>query len=155
MATSLLIIFRKQNLRVEGTRMFPRAISTARWNWDFLGTAASMLCVVQSPTLATMLPGSTSVHRILIFFVVSLGLLAFISGYKKHRRSLVLLPMFSGIVFVAVGAFGDSYLRSAIAETLVTTAGSILLMIAHGLNRSFCHLCDKCKENGVSARCGN
>jgi hypothetical protein len=144
--------------------MFPRAISTARWNWDFLGTAASMLCVVHcvltpvllalSPTLATMLPGSTLVHRILIFFVVSLGLLAFISGYKKHRRSVVLLPMFAGIVFVAVGAFGDSYLRSAIAETLVTTTGSILLMIAHGLNRSFCHLCDKCKKNGESARCG-
>ncbi|MCU1298706.1 MAG: hypothetical protein JWO91_2984 [Acidobacteriaceae bacterium] len=144
--------------------MSPRAISTARLNWDFLGTAASMLCVVHcvltpvllalSPTLATMLPGSTSVHRILIFFVVSLGLLAFVSGSRKHRRSVVLLPMCGGIALVGFGAFGDAYLRSAIAETLVTAAGSVLLMVAHGLNRSFCHSCDKCKEAGDSVKCG-
>jgi hypothetical protein len=123
-----------------------------------------MLCVIHcvltpvllalSPALATMLSGSASVHRVLIFFVVSLGLLAFVSGFKKHRRTVVLLPMCGGIALVGFGAFGDAYLGSAMAETLVTTAGSILLMLAHAMNRSFCHLCDKCKSNGETANCG-
>jgi MerC mercury resistance protein len=55
-----------------------------------VGTAASLLCLVDcvltpvvlafSPTLAALLPGSNTTHRSLIFFVPSLGLLAFLSG---------------------------------------------------------------------------
>ena len=68
--------------------------------WDLLGTAASALCLVHcvltpfllalSPTLTGFLPGSNTTHHVFVFFVVSLGLLAFFSGYKKHRRKMVL-----------------------------------------------------------------
>ena len=135
-----------------------------RTNWDSLGAAASLLCLVHcvltpmvlalSPALATLLPGSNTTHRVLIFFVVSLGLLAFLSGYKKHRRRLVLLPMTAGMLLVAFGAFGDNYLHTTLNETLVAMAGSTLLVLAHGLNRSFCHHCVKCAEN-PDKRCGD
>ena len=128
-----------------------------RTNWDTLGTAASLLCLIHcvlmpiivalSPTLTMLLPGSNTTHRVLIVFVVSLGLLAFLSGYKKHRRRLVLLPMLAGMLLVTCGAFGDSFLHTALNETLVTMGGSTLLVLAHGLNRSFCHHCAKCEEN--------
>jgi peptidoglycan/LPS O-acetylase OafA/YrhL len=134
-----------------------------RTNLDSLGSAASLLCLVHcvltpivlalSPTLATLLPGSRTTHQVLIFFVVSLGLLAFVSGYMRHRRSLVLLPMTVGIFLIACGAFGESYLHSTLNETLITMAGSTLLILAHGLNRSFCHRCAKCSED-PEKRCG-
>ncbi len=135
----------------------------ARTSWDAMGSGASLLCLVHcaltplvlamSPTLATMLPGSTATHQALIFFVVSLGLVAFVSGYKRHRRKLILLPMIAGILLVACGAFGESYLHSRFNETLITMLGSILLILAHGLNRSFCHRCVKCSVNPDRA-CG-
>jgi len=63
------------------TNIFRRA------NWDTLGSMASLLCLIHcvltpivltlSPTLATLLPGSRTTHQVLIFFVVSSGLLAF------------------------------------------------------------------------------
>ena len=139
------------------TNIFRRA------NWDTLGSMASLLCLIHcvltpivltlSPTLATLLPGSRTTHQVLIFFVVSSGLLAFVSGYLKHRRRLVLLPMTAGIFLVACGAFGESYLHSTLNEALITMAGSILLILAHGLNRSFCHCCVKCSES-QERRCG-
>jgi len=139
------------------TNIFRRA------NWDSLGSMASLLCLIHcvltpivlalSPTLATLLPGSRTTHQVLIFFVVSLGLLAFISGYMRHRRRLVLFPMTAGIFLVACGAFGESYLHSTLYETLITMAGSILLILAHSLNRSLCHHCAKCSEN-PEGRCG-
>ena len=132
--------------------------------WDSLGTAASLLCMVHcvltpvalalSPALATLLPGDTKTHRVLLCAVVSLGLLAFVSGYRRHRRRVVLLPMATGIAFVAFGALGDAYLRSTFAETGITLTGSVLLVLAHGLNRTFCHRCTRCKENGPETRCG-
>ena len=140
------------------TNIFERA------NWDSLGSATSLLCLVHcvltpvilalSPTLATLLPGNNTTHQVLIFFVVSLGLLAFLSGYRRHRRKLVLLPMSAGIFLVACGAFGESYLHSALCESLATMTGSALLVLAHGINRSFCHRCVKCAEN-PEERCGN
>lgn len=132
--------------------------------WDSLGTAASLLCMVHcvltpvalalSPALATLLPGDTKMHRILLCLVVSLGLLAFVSGYRRHRRNLVLLPMVTGMALVACGAFGNSYLRSNLAATGITVTGSALLILAHGLNRTFCYRCAKCEGNGRESRCG-
>jgi hypothetical protein len=132
--------------------------------WDSLGTAASLLCMVHcvltpvvlalSPALAALLPGDTKTHRVLLCLIVSLGLLAFVSGYRRHRRNLVLFPMFTGMALVACSAFGDACFRSPLAATVITLAGSALLILAHGLNRTFCHRCTKCQENGPGTRCG-
>jgi len=145
-------------------QMFSFTNIFGRTNWDSLGSAASVLCLVHcvltpillalSPALATLLPGSRTTHQVLIFFVVSLGLLAFLSGYRRHQRRVILLPMTTGIFLIACGAFGESYLHSTLNETLITMAGSTLLVMAHGLNRSFCHQCVKCAEN-PEKRCGD
>jgi hypothetical protein len=36
----------------------------------------------------------------------------------------------------------------------VTMLGSILLVAAHGLNRSFCHLCARCEAKPPQQDCG-
>ena len=61
-----------------------------------LGSAHLLLCAVHcvltpvalsfAPALSQFLPGDTQVHPILVVLVVSFGLLAFVPGYRRHRK---------------------------------------------------------------------
>src|SRR5690349_8085147 len=97
------------------TRVFS-GVEFRRVSWDRIGTAASALCVIHcvvtpiivslAPAFAAFLPGSSMVHRVLIFFVAALGALALRSGYAKHHRYLVLILMSAGLLLIGYGAFG-------------------------------------------------
>jgi MerC mercury resistance protein len=130
----------------------PEAVQS-RVGWDAIGVGASTLCLIHcvltpvalslAPVLSEFLPGDTTVHRVVIVLVVAIGLLAFIPGYRKHRKLIVFLPMFAGVWAIGLGAFGDSFMGS-LAEKCITILGSTLVITAHGLNRTFCKYCDAC-----------
>ena len=125
-------------------------------NWDVVGISASTLCVVHcvllpmalafSPTLAHILPGNEDVHRTLAYLLAGVGLIAFWTGYKIHRRKLVLLLLIIGVLGVTVGAYAGSLLPSHFWEILVTFVGSSFLIVAHCLNRTLCRSCRTCAE---------
>jgi hypothetical protein len=120
---------------------------------DYFGMAVSAACVVHClltplavalfPAFAHAIPASESIHRSLVIVVISIGVLAFRSGYKRHRRRIVLLPMAIGMgTMVAAVLLGDSL--SHLAETLVTLIGSVFVIRAHWMNHSFCRDCSRC-----------
>jgi len=103
-----------------------------------------------APALSQFVPGDKQVHSVFVVLVVSIGLLAFVSGYRKHRKLVVFLPMAAGVWAIGLGAFGGSSL-GPLAENGITILGSTLIITAHGLNRTFCKYCDSCtSENGAS-----
>ena len=134
-----------------------------RTTWDSIGVGTSALCVVHcvltpvalsfAPALSQFLPGDTQVHRILVVLVVSFGLLAFVPGYRKHRKAIVFLPMLAGVWSIGLGSFGGASL-GPLAEKCLTILGSTLVITAHGLNRTFCKYCDLCNADEDNKECG-
>jgi|HubBroStandDraft_4_1064222.scaffolds.fasta_scaffold814906_1 hypothetical protein len=131
--------------------------------WDAIGVGASTLCLIHcvltpialsfAPVLSEVFPGDTAVHRVVIVLVVAIGLLAFIPGYRKHRKLIVFLPMVAGVWAIGLGAFGDSFM-GPLAEKCITILGSTLVITAHGLNRTFCKYCDSCTSDGDARKYG-
>jgi len=128
--------------------------SLRRVNWDNVGIAASILCAIHclllpvtlafAPTLAHFLPGSETIHRALAYLLAAVGLAAFWTGYKVHRRKLVLLLLVVGIFGVTVGAYAYSLLPTHTWEVAITLTGSSFLVAAHYLNRTLCISCHVC-----------
>jgi hypothetical protein len=135
-----------------------------RFGWDVFGVGASTLCLIHcvltpialsfAPVLSEFLPGDTAVHRVVIVLVVAIGLLAFIPGYRKHRKLVVFLPMVAGVWAIALGPFGISFM-GPLAEKCITILGSTLVITAHGLNRTFCKYCDSCISDDEARECSD
>jgi uncharacterized membrane protein YfcA len=128
--------------------------SLPRVNWDVVGIGASTLCAIHcvllpvalafAPTLAHLLPGSEVVHRTLAYLLAAVGLIAFWTGYKVHRRKYVVLLLALGILGVTAGAYAGFLLPSHGWEVAITLVGSFFLIVAHFLNRTLCHSCRTC-----------
>lgn len=95
---------------------------SARSSWplvaDRLGIVASSLCFLHclaAPILLSVsavyvhfLPSEERTHRVLAIVVTLIGVIAIGNGYRRHRRSLVLLFTAAGLaVIVAAAEFGD------------------------------------------------
>ena len=127
---------------------------TKALNWDRVGVFASTACIVHcalipvvislAPSIAHFLPASESVHRILVFLLAAIGGLAFRSGFRIHRRKIVLFVMLCALASIAIGAFIGEAGASHPIEIGITTTGSILLICAHVMNRTFCRHCHQC-----------
>jgi hypothetical protein len=120
---------------------------------DYIGIAVSAACAVHcllvplivafSPVLAHFIPASEKVHRTLAFAVIGAGLLAFRSGYRRHRQRRVLVFMGIGIAAIVAASLLGEHLPHA-AETLITLFGSAFVIRAHWMNHSFCRDCRNC-----------
>jgi hypothetical protein len=97
-----------------------------------------------APGIAHYIPGDESVHRVLALFVLSIGGLALVRGYRLHRRTIVVLGFLAGVALVVTGAIAGDLLGSHAAEICVTVAGSSMMVASHWKNRAFCHACRKC-----------
>jgi hypothetical protein len=125
---------------------------------DFAGTLASGICLVHClltpivisffPNILPWLPGDAWFHRALAFGILLIGAAAFAPGYKIHRRSLPLALVGAGISLILLVAwYGDAL--SHAAELALNIPGSMLLVTAHLLNRSFCLSCAPCHTSGA------
>jgi peptidoglycan/LPS O-acetylase OafA/YrhL len=124
---------------------------------DRLGMIVSALCFVHCVlTLVAVsllsvgahyLPSEERVHRILAAFVAALGSLAIFFGYRRHRRSRVLLLMGSGLFLIVTGAYLGNRLPSHLSEVAVTMMGSCFMIAGHFLNHTFCKNCGRCTQS--------
>jgi hypothetical protein len=97
---------------------------------DRLGIFVSAACFVHciltpvvlslSAVTAHFLPADEKIHRILAVCVAGVGGFAIITGYRRHRRSRVLLLMATGLLLIFGGAFWGDRLGSHSAEVAVT-----------------------------------
>ena len=123
---------------------------------DRVGIVVSAACFVHciltpivlsvSAVSAHYLPSEERVHRTLAVSVAVIGGFAIITGYRKHRRSRVLLLISCGLLLIFGGAYWGDRLPSHSSEVIVTMMGSCLMISAHLINHTFCKNCDCCNE---------
>jgi hypothetical protein len=127
---------------------------------DVAGATASAVCMVHClltpvvislfPDIIPYLPGDALFHRLLAVGIVLLGFAGFVPGYMVHRRKPLLALIGTGMCLIlAVAWSGESLNRTL--ELVLSVGGSMLLVTAHLLNRSFCRQCRLCKEE--SGKC--
>ena len=127
---------------------------------DRLGIWTSALCVLHclltpvllsfSAVLAHLLPGEERVHRGLAVSVACFGAFALLNGFRRHRRSRVLMLLVVGLTCIFAAAWFGARLPSHGWEVALTFLGSSLMIMAHRLNHTFCGACACSNEK----RCG-
>ncbi len=128
---------------------------------DRLGVAASTVCFLHclltpvilslSAVSAHFLPSEERTHRVLAILVATLGGLAFISGYRKHRKLRVPVFMAIGIGLIFAAAWWGDRFPSHWAEVSVTLSGSFFMIAGHRMNHTFCKACSRCEPNSGAA----
>jgi uncharacterized membrane protein YfcA len=121
-------------------------------NPDRLGVVASLLCFFHcllTPVLISMpavfahsLPSDERIHRVLAVVVAALGALALIRGFRTHGRKRIIAYMAAGLLCILLGAWFGDRLPSHRVEVMITCLGSMLMIVAHRLNHTFCRSCD-------------
>ncbi len=121
---------------------------------DRLGVAASTLCFLHclftpillslSAVSAHFLPSEERTHRVLAVAVAALGALAFVSGYRRHRKLRVPLAMALGLALICAAAWWGDRFPAHWMEVSVTLAGSFFMILGHRMNHTFCRACRRC-----------
>jgi len=125
---------------------------------DLAGATASGACLIHClltpivvslfPDIVPYLPGDAWVHRALFLGIILLGAVAFIPGYRIHRRKPLLVLIAVGISLILIVAWSGEGM-GAVPELLLSVSGSLMLVAAHLLNRSFCRQCRSCSDSPV------
>ena len=119
--------------------------------WDKAGLWFSGICAVHclvTPLLILLLPVAEHhfdnhfIHLFIALFVVPVGLVAFLSGYKRHKNQKILGLGLLGLLLVTSAAIlpHDWIHLHAFELDVVTIPGSFLLLWAHWKNRQTCEL---------------
>jgi hypothetical protein len=122
---------------------------------DVFGAGVSGLCLfhcllsplvfVFFPAAEAYVPGDDATHHAFGLIVLITGTIAFLRAYALHRRPIVLWLLITGMVVLVIGTFGHHFIRKESGDILVI-CGSVVLVAAHLLNRTFCRLCKSCQH---------
>lgn len=117
-----------------------QANGPAAW-LDGFALCASSLCTLHClglPLLFALLPAfasridpGESFHLVMLALAAPTSLFALVQGKRRHGGLAPLLPGIAGLALMSIGALAA---HGALAETLWTVAGSLLLAGAHILN---------------------
>lgn len=127
--------------------------------WDLAGIGASLLCIlhcVATPMVVVVLPAlevlERQTHAVFALSILCIGLLAFVPGYRRHRRWQVVILGLAGFGMLSAGVLVPEGAMSETAEVAVTVLGGAMLITAHLRNAYFCLRCRTCgREPCVAA----
>ncbi|WP_035349570.1 MerC domain-containing protein [Edaphobacter aggregans] len=135
---------------------FVSSTAHLRRHADLAGATASGICLVHClltplvislfPDVIPYLPGDARIHRALAVGIVLLGAVAFVPGYRIHRRKSLLVLIGAGISLILTVAW-TAEAMSRTTELALSIPGSLMLVTAHLLNRSFCRQCKTCTNS--------
>ena len=112
---------------------------------DKAAIAFSFICIVHcaiQPLLFILLPVLPSLyflehelfHRVIVFAVVPIGLIALIIGYLHHKQRAILGIGLMGLVFLTAIAFWGHETFGEIGEVILTSLASLIIIYAHVKN---------------------
>ena len=109
---------------------------------DQAAIALSGLCLAHCllfPVSIALLPvlnrfSADHFHVQMLFVVVPVSAIAFILGFRRHRNPAIVTWGIAGIATLVFGGTVAHANYGALADTLLTIAGSIILGTAHFLN---------------------
>lgn len=118
--------------------------------------ALPVLIFVVPTFAATYLENDESFHQVLLALVVAAALLAFIPGFRLHRKIRPVLWCFGGLAFLSFSAFFAHDTLGHEAEPYIAILGSLGLVRAHYINHKLCKHCGEhahafCKKGESSA----
>lgn len=126
--------------------------------FDGVAIGASILCLAHClllPVLFVMLPAMATViavpetfHVAALVLAVPTSALALIGGYRRHRWARPAMVAIPGIILLAAGAL---LAPSESAETLLSVAGALLLVLGHVLNWRALHHAAPAAQESVPA----
>lgn len=124
---------------------------------DIAGISASLLCVLHclaTPFLVTMMPllaaTEHETHNIFAIIILLIGILAFVPGYRKHKKTAILVVGAVGITAIIAAAMLPEMEVGETIETLLVVAGGLALIGAHLRNLYWCRFCQVCCEKSCS-----
>lgn len=125
--------------------------------WDCAGVGASLACVahcVATPFLLVLLPTlrllERETHLVFALAILCIGLLAFVPGYRLHRRRQILGIGLAGFGILTAAALVPEGDLSETMETGLTIAGGAMLIAAHLRNIYFCRRCRACAKKSCA-----
>lgn len=126
-----------------------------RNRWDQAGIGASLLCVLHcllTPVLITVIPVLAATehqtHSAFAILIFLFGMLAFIPGYRRHRkRSIPVIGAVSVGMIILAALFPEVENAELIENALVVVGGAALIS-AHFRNVYWCRFCRTCSATG-------
>jgi len=127
--------------------------------YDSWGIVLSIFCAVHClalPILALASPISAhfledvNIHLILFLILMPISFIAFIKHRKSHEKLSPLVLASFGMSFLLMGILypgGHNHDKLYSFAELLSVVGSILLIIAHGLNLKHLENCGKCSHH--------
>jgi hypothetical protein len=116
---------------------------------DLAGALASGVCAVHCalmPFAGAILPSAAAhvfesewVHNLFVIVVLATSFLAFLPGWLKHGESRIWGWVTSGLALIFVARLSGSESLGLGGEALCTTAGGVLLLVAHRLNHTLAY----------------
>ena len=110
--------------------------------FDHAAIALSGLCLVHClllPVIIVLLPllnhvNATHFHAQLLLVVMPVSLFAFVQGFRRHGNHAIIAWGITGIAILAFGGTVAHASYGALADSLMTIAGSIILATSHYMN---------------------
>ncbi len=113
--------------------------------WDRVGVVGSALCMVHCISTPLLLGYLSTIglgffahelfHQVFAVVLLVVAALAFLPGYRTHKRKDIVLAAGAGVTLLIVGGFLHIESLPSFAEHSLTVIGSILLVGAHFFNR--------------------
>ncbi len=105
-----------------------------------LAVAVSLHCLVAPwlpPRMSSIAGGAA--HGIFAAFLAVTSLVATVRGWGRHRSGRVVPWVAAGWILLSAARFGSGTGLGEVGEVLVTLLASVLLVVAHQLNRSLAY----------------
>lgn len=125
--------------------------TTTTSRWDGVGQLLSTLCIIHCvlvPLVLGFMPVAVAgvledeaVHHGLIALVAVGAVAAFVPGWRVHRQAPVLGLAALGLGLLLAAAFLVPEDAGKSWETALTLAGGLVMVVAHGRNRTLCRDC--------------
>jgi uncharacterized membrane protein YfcA len=106
----------------------------------------SPLVFVFFPAAEAYMPGDDATHHAFGLIVMITGVIAFAKAYERHRQRFVLALLVVGMIVLASGSYGHHFIRDEWLNMVLVMSGSLILLLAHYLNHTFCRLCSTCQH---------
>ncbi len=120
---------------------------------DVLGAVASGACAVHCvaaavlpalfPVTASRFPRGEGIHEAFALAVVLTSLLAFVPGWLRHGETRVWGWALGGLALIYYARWAGPAEVGELGDALLTTAGGVVLIVAHRLNHSLAYWCDR------------
>jgi len=101
--------------------------------------------IVLLPTVFATFLENELFHKVLVFCVIPLSIIALFMGCQKHKVWGILMLGFVGLVVLLFAAFFGDMLFGEAGEKIGTLTGSLFIIISHYKNYRLCSKHSECE----------